>query len=252
MLANWLASPENPYFASNLVNIVWAHFMGRGIIHEVDDVRVSNPPVNPELLDDMAKRFTEYNYDFKKLVRDICNSRTYQLATKTNESNKLDSTNFSHAALRRLRAEVMLDCISEVTDTNNKFRGLPSGARAVQIADGNTSTYFLDTFGRAKRETVCACEVSMEPNLSQALHLINGETSNQKIREGKLVERRLQEGVSPQDIVTELYIRTLTRQPTDKEIAVLNEQIAAGGNPQQVLEDIFWALLNSREFLFNH
>ncbi|MEZ6047742.1 MAG: DUF1553 domain-containing protein [Planctomycetaceae bacterium] len=252
VLANWLASPENPYFAKNLVNIVWAHFLGRGIIHEVDDVRVSNPAVNPELLDDMAQRFTEYNYDFKKLVRDICNSRTYQLATKTNESNELDGTNFSHAALRRLRAEVMLDCISVVTDTKNKFQGLPSGARAVQIADGNTSTYFLTTFGRAKRETVCACEVSMEPNLSQALHLINGETSNQKIREGKLVETRLAEGVSPQDVVTELYIRTLTRKPTDKEIAVLNEQIAAGGNPQQVLEDIFWALLNSREFLFNH
>ncbi|QDU79379.1 hypothetical protein Pla110_10870 [Polystyrenella longa] len=252
VLANWLASPENPYFAKNLVNIVWAHFLGRGIIHEVDDVRVSNPPVNPELLDDLAKRFTEYNYDFKKLVRDICNSRTYQLATTTNESNKLDTTNFSHAALRRLRAEVMLDCISTVTETKNKFQGLPQGARAVQIADGNTSTYFLDTFGRAKRETVCACEVSMEPNLSQALHLINGETSNQKILEGKLVETRLAAGATPQDVINELYIRTLTRKPTDKEIAVLNEQIAAGGTPQQALEDIFWALLNSREFLFNH
>ncbi|HRA88427.1 MAG TPA: DUF1549 domain-containing protein, partial [Planctomycetaceae bacterium] len=174
VLAEWLASPENPYFAKNLANIVWAHFFGRGIIHEVDDVRVSNPAVNAELLDELGKRFTEYNYDFRKLVRDICTSRTYQLSTRPTESNASDHRNFTHAELRRIRSEVMLDCISSVTTTQDKFPGLPVGARAVQIADGNTATYFLTTFGRAKRETVCSCEVKMEPNLSQALHLING------------------------------------------------------------------------------
>jgi len=192
ILAKWLASPENPFFARNLANIVWAHFFGRGIIDEVDDVRVSNPPVNPELLDALAAKFTEYNYDFKKLVRDICTSRTYQLATQTNESNQDDLTNFSHSTLRRIRAEVLLDCISQVTETQNKFRGLPLGARAVQIADGSTSNYFLNTFGRARRASVCACEVKMEPNLSQALHLMNGSTVAQKIRQGKLIPRRLQ------------------------------------------------------------
>ena len=171
VMAKWLASSDNPYFARNLANIVWAHFLGQGIVNEVDDVRVSNPAVNPELLDALAGHFTEYNYDFKKLVRDICTSRTYQLSTQTNETNASDTVNFSHGSLRRMRAEVLLDTISQVTDTRNKFAGLPLGARAVQIANGNTSTYFLTAFGRAKRESVCACEVKMEPNLSQALHL---------------------------------------------------------------------------------
>ena len=124
--------------------------------------------MNEALLQQLADKLVESNYDFKELVRDICNSRTYQLSTRTNESNEGDSVNFSHAKLRRIRAEVLLDAISQVTETKNKFRGLPLGARAVQIADGNTSNYFLKTFGRASRETVCSCEVKMEPNLSQA------------------------------------------------------------------------------------
>jgi hypothetical protein len=252
VLAKWLASPENPYFARNLANIVWTHFLGSGIINEVDDVRVSNPAVNPELLDELAKRFTSYQYDFKKLVRDICTSRTYQLSTRTNDTNSSDDRNFSHASLRRLRAEVLLDTISQITETKNKFPGLPLGARAVQIANGNTSTYFLTTFGRAKRETVCSCEVKMEPNLSQALHLLNGDTVNQKIQQGKLIDRWLSEGKSAPEVLDELYIRTLTRKPTQKEFSSLSEILASEKEHKPVLEDIFWALLNSREFLFNH
>ena len=121
VLAEWLASPENPYFAKNLANIVWAHFFGKGIIDEVDDVRVSNPPVNAELLDELGKRFTEYNYDFRRLVRDICMSRTYQLSTSTNPSNESDHSNFAHAELRRMRAEVLLDCISAVTSNDKQI-----------------------------------------------------------------------------------------------------------------------------------
>lgn len=252
VLAKWLASPENPYFAKNLSNIVWAHFLGRGIIHEVDDVRVSNPAVNPELLEELGKRFTDYNYDFKKLVRDICTSRTYQLSTVTNETNASDVSNFSHAALRRMRAEVMLDSITQVTDTKNKFQGLPLGARAVQIANGNTSTYFLTTFGRATRESVCACEVSMEPNLSQALHMLNGDTGNSKIQQGQVVPTLLKEGKTPQQVVENLYLRCLTRKPTEVEMKALNEILAAEKDPKPALEDVFWGLLNSREFLFNH
>ncbi len=215
---------------------------------------MSNPPANPRLLRELGKRFTAYKYDFKKLVRDICNSRTYQLATQTNASNESDLRNFSHATLRRLRSEVLLDCISSVTDTaaRNKFRGLPAGARAVQVADGSTSTYFLTTFGRAKRETVCSCEVTMEPNLSQALHLLNGDTVSRKIAQGKLIQRRLEEKKSPMEIVEELYIRCFSRNPTPVEQENLQEYLAAEKNPRIVLEDIFWALLNSREFLFNH
>ena len=126
----------------------WNHFFGKGIINDVDDVRVSNPAVNAELLEALSTKFTEYNYDFKQLVRDICTSRTYQLSTATNESNAKDDRNFSHASLRRIRSEILLDPITQVTDTKNKFAGLPAGARAVQIANGNTSTYFLTTLGR--------------------------------------------------------------------------------------------------------
>ena len=252
VLAEWLASPENPFFARNLANIVWAHFFGRGIIDEVDDVRVSNPPVNPELLEALAQRFTEYKYDFRKLVRDICTSRAYQRATQTNESNETDTDNFSHMTLRRIRAEVLLDCLSIVTDTKNKFRGLPLGARAVQIADGATSNYFLTTFGRATRETVCSCEVSMEPNLSQALHLLNGDTVARKIRQGGLIRQRLEEKKSPREIIEELYVRCFTRQASEEEAEKLLEFFVDGAKTSDVLEDIFWSLLNSREFLFNH
>jgi hypothetical protein len=252
MMAKWLASADNPYFAKNLANIVWAHFFGRGIIDEVDDVRISNPPVNGELLDALGEKFTEYNYDFKKLVRDICTSRTYQLSTQTNETNAKDNRNFSHASLRRLRAEILLDMISQVTTTKNKFQGLPLGARAVQIANGNTSTYFLTTFGRARRDSVCSCEVKMEPNLSQALHLLNGDTLHSKVQAGKLIETRLAEKKTPQQIIEELYIRCLTRKPTEDEMKELNAILAELKNDKQVLEDTFWALLNTREFVFNH
>ena len=252
VMAKWLASSDNPYFARNLANIVWAHFLGQGIVNEVDDVRVSNPAVNPELMDALAGHFTEYKYDFKKLVRDICTSRTYQLSTQTNETNATDTVNFSHGSLRRLRAEVLLDTISQVTDTKNKFSGLPLGARAVQIANGNTSTYFLTAFGRAKRESVCACEVKMEPNLSQALHLLNGDTVQSKIVAGKLVDRLLAEGKTAPQVIEQLYVRCLTRKPTAKELASLSAVLAEQKNDKQVLEDVFWALLNSREYVFNH
>ncbi len=254
-VANWLASQQNPWFAKNVVNIVWAHFNGVGIVDPVDDVRVSNPPSNPELLDALAGKFVSYNYDFKKLVRDICTSRTYQLATRTNETNVTDTRNFSHAMIRRVRAEVLLDCISQVTATPNKFKGLPLGARAVQIADGNTSNYFLTTFGRATRATVCSCEVKMEPNLSQALHLLNGDTTQKRVRDGKLVETMLNEKKSPADVFTNLYLTVLSRQPTDMEREKLLAAVDCQKEPAKVretLEDVFWALLNSKEFIFNH
>lgn len=252
VLAEWLASPQNPYFATNLANIVWSHFLGKGIIDQVDDVRVSNPPVNAELLAELGKRFTEYNYDFRQLVKDICTSRTYQLSTQTNPSNEKDHRNFAHAELRRLRSEVMLDCITQLTSSTDKFPGLPVGARAVHIADGNTSTYFLTTFGRAKRESVCSCEVQMEPNLSQALHLMNGDTVNNKIKQGGLIPNMIAEKNTPADIITEMYVRCFCRKPTEQELTKLVAITSEEENPQPALEDIFWSLLNSREFLFNH
>jgi hypothetical protein len=253
IVAEWLASPQNPYFAKNLSNIVWSHFFGQGIIEPVDDVRISNPASNPELLEELGKKLTEYNYDFKRFVRDICTSRTYSLATQVNESNAEDERNFSHSYVRRQRAEVMLDTLSQVTCTPNKFQGLPMGARAVQIADGNVSTYFLKTFGRAERATVCSCEVKMDPSLSQALHLLNGDITHNRIGQGGLVKKLLDEKKTPEQIVESLYIRTCSRKPNENEIKPVQAAIAAEPNEvQSILEDVFWALLNSKEFMFNH
>jgi hypothetical protein len=253
VLADWITAPDNPWFARNLVNIVWAHFFGNGIVQPVDDARVSNPPANPELQDELARRFVAYHYDFKKLVRDLCLSQAYQRTSRTNPTNELDHRNFSHAEVRRVRAEVLLDVLSQVTETPNKFPGLPKGARAVQIADGNVSNYFLETFGRATRATVCSCEVKMEPNLSQALHLLNGEDTTQRIHDGGVVKRLLAAGKKPDEIVSELFVRCLTRRPKDDELSGLVAKLPS--DPAQLetgLEDVFWALLNSKEFAFNH
>lgn len=252
VLAKWLASPQNPWFATSFANRVWAHFTGVGIVEPVDDFRVSNPASNPELLEELGKRFTASKYDLKQLVRDICNSRTYQRSTQRNPTNEQDERNFAHAQIRRIKAESLLDAIGSVTDTKEKFQGLPLGARAVQIADGGSSTYFLTTFGRATRETVCSCEVKMEPTLSQALHLLNGDTVNAKIQQGGLIPKLLASKKYPEERIMELYVRSLTRRPTREELDKLSPLIAEGTNQTQALGDIFWALLNSREFLFNH
>jgi hypothetical protein len=251
-LARWLTSPQNPYFARNIANIIWDHFLGRGIIEPVDDVRISNPPSNPELLDALAARLIDYHYDFKSLVRDICASRTYQLSTQANGTNTQDDRNFSKAPIRRIRAEVLLDCISQVTGAQDKFPSLPRGARAVEIADGNTSDYFLTTFGRASRTTVCSCEVKIDPNLSQALHLLNGDTLQSKIEQGGVVKKLLLQGQTPAQIIENLYLRCLSRKPTEQEATKLRAFFTPAAKPEQVLNDIFWSLLNAKEFVFNH
>ncbi len=253
VLANWMASPENPFFARNIANIMWAHFFGSGIVDPVDDVRVSNPPSNPELLTALATNLTEYKYDMRRMVKDICTSMTYQRSSQVNETNALDKLNFSHAQVRRVRAEVLLDGISQITETPNKFQGLPLGARAVQIADGAVSTYFLSTFGRAKRESVCSCEVKMEPTLSQALHLMNGDAVHDRIKSGKVVAKLVSEKKSDREVVDELFIRVFGRPPKEKEWASIQQAVADAPEARQtVLEDLFWALLNSKEFYFTH
>ena len=252
ILAEWLASPRNPYFARNLANIVWAHFFGKGIVDPVDDVRISNPPSNPALLDELGRRFQESNYDFRQLVRDICTSHTYQRSVAPNDSNAGDEINFSRAYVRRIRAEVLLDVISQVTETEDKFRGLPLGASATEIVDGRTSTYFLTTFGRATRESVCSCEVQLEPNLSQALHLLNGNTVHDKCNRGGVVRDMLKEELAPAEIIERLYLRCLARRPTAEELARLESFFEDERPAEETLNDIFWSILNSKEFVFNH
>lgn len=252
VLAEWLTSGQNRMFARNVANFVWAHFFGQGIVEPVDDARVSNPPANDALLDALADKLIEYDFDFRRLAHDICLSRAYQRSTRPNASNAGDSRNFSRQTVRRIRAETLLDCISQVTRTKDKFQGLPLGSRAVQIADGNVSSYFLTTFGRARRETVCTCEVVMEPSLSQALHLINGETVHRKIREGRVVRDLLEAGRSPEQIVEQLYLACLSRRPTAEESQRLAALLAESEDVATALEDLLWAILNSKEFLFNH
>jgi hypothetical protein len=252
VLAEWITSTDNPYFAKSVSNRIWAHFNGVGIVNPVDDFRASNPPSNPELLDELAKRLVEYKFDAKQLVRDICNSMTYQRSCTPVGENQADERNYSHATVRRIPSESLLDCISQATQTKEKFRGLPIGARAVQIADGATSNYFLTSFGRSARTTVCADEATTDPSLSQALHLINGNTTSGKIDQGGLLKTWKDSGLAPDAIIDRIYVRCLSRRPTDPERANLIKMVAESPNVDQGLHDVFWAILNSREFIFNH
>jgi len=252
VLAEWLASPRNAWFGKNMANIVWAHFMGKGIVEPVDDVRISNPPSNPELLEKLGKNFETYGYDLRKIIADICKSRTYQLAAKSNPSNEADTRNFAKSYVRRLRAEILLDVINGVTDAPDKYTGIPLGARAVEIVDGNTSTYFLTAFGRSKRGSVCSCEVTVDPNLSQALHLLNGSTVNTKVARAKWLQEMIKAKARPADVVNEIYWRCLSRPANAQEQAKLKEFFTDPKEYTNSYYDIFWAVMNSKEFFFNH
>lgn len=252
VVAEWIGSAENPYFARNLANRAWAHMAGVGIVEPVDDVRISNPPSNPELLDALAARLAEHKFDIRKLLRDIATSNAYQRSVETNASNVADQRNFAHALVRRIPAEALLDCLCQASGAPERLPGLPLGARALEVPDGSAGNYFLNTFGRSKRTTVSACEATAEPTLSQALHLLNGQTVHNKIKQGGLVSAWLDEGRTPAEVIDAIYQRCLCRAPTPAEADDL--LALCGDNPRPVgeLEDAFWAVLNSREFLFNH
>jgi hypothetical protein len=252
VLAEWIVSSENPYFAVSMANRIWALLFGIGIVEPVDDIRVSNPPSNPALFEALGQRLVAYEFDVRRLVRDLCNSNAYQRSSQETPANAHDLRNFARARVRRIPAETLLDSIGQITEVPDKFPGLPLGARAVEIADGRVGNYFLQTFGRARRDTVCACEVQTEPTLSQALHLLNGASVLGKIQQSKQVERWLDEGKSPTEVIQEVYVRSLTRLPTDEELTDLLALCGDAPRPVAELQDIYWAVLNSREFLFNH
>lgn len=251
-LAQWLTHPSNRAFSRNIANVVWSHFFGRGIVEPVDDVRISNPASNDSLLNYLADQLVANDFDIKPLVREICNSRTYQASTSKNPSNQLDEREFSHQKIRRLKAEVLLDCICQVTEAPERLPGLSKGERAVKVADGQAQHYFLNTFGRSNRNLACTCETKISPTLSQALHLLNGETTNKKIEEGSVIRTWLEQKVQPQEILTRITIRCLTRIPTASERSWLDGQLQKNANTEQSLQDFFWAVLNSNEFIFNH
>jgi hypothetical protein len=249
-LANWLTSTDNPYFARNLANMIWAQYMGRGIVDPVDDQRLSNPASHPELLDQLSSKLVDYKFDFKNLVRDICNSKAYQRGDKE-VHNKGNDRLFAYRKPKRIKAEVLLDSIAQVTEVDSKFKGLPLGEKAVNIADGNSSTYFLSTFGRAKRESVCSCEVKSEPNLSQALHLLNGENTHGKVKSSKVIQELMNEKKNFAQILELLFVKTISRYPNETEKKHIESLIKEDRkNEKEILTNVFWALLNSKEFIF--
>ncbi|MBX6315023.1 MAG: DUF1553 domain-containing protein [Isosphaeraceae bacterium] len=252
-LAAWLTSPDNPFFAKSLVNRVWFHLMGRGIVEPVDDFRDSNPASNDELLDGLAADFVKDGYDLKKLIRSILISRTYALSARTNELNADDTLYFSHAYTRLLPAEVLLDAISTVTGVATPFDGLPKGARATQIPDGKMENPFLKTFGRPARELACECERESDSNLSQALQLIGGATVNGKLRDdnGRMAQLA-KSTLSPEEITRELYLIALSREPNATELEAAVKHLTSAPDRRQAVEDLGWVLINSKEFLFRH
>jgi hypothetical protein len=252
-LATWLTSPENPFFAKATVNRIWFHVMGRGIIDPPDDIRDSNPPANEELLDALTKDFVANKFSIKHLVKTIMNSRTYQLSAETNKWNKDDVAYFSHAQVRMLTAEQLLDAICTATELPEKFAGLPAGTRATQLPDPEVKHPFLMTFGQPNRELACECERESDSSLSQALQMINGPLVAGKLRDannriGKLIAANKNDA----EIAAELYLATLSRAPREPELKAISDHIKAAPDRRKALEDVHWALLNSKEFLFRH
>lgn len=253
LLAKWLVSPENPFFAKSIVNRIWYHMNGKGIVEPVDDFRDSNPPRNEALLDALAKDFVEHGYDFKRIVRAIANSRTYQLSARTNPTNATDEKYFSHASTRLLSAEVLLDAISSSTGVPEKFAGLPAGTRAVQLPDPEVNHEFLQAFGQPSRELVCECARESETTLTQALNLINGDVVHAKLSNPQSRVKQLLANNSPDPAIIEsLYMATLSRSATPAEQEASTAHITKIGDRARALEDIHWALLNCKEFLFRH
>lgn len=250
-LVDWLTSKNNPFFTKAMANRTWSYFFGKGIIDPVDDIRASNPPSNPELLEALTDEFVRSGFDLRRLMRTICQSRTYQLSIVKNQWNEDDSINFSHANPRRLSAEQMVDALALATGTKVKLAGVPTGMRAVQIPDGMVQgNDFLLLFGRPKRQSACECERSSNLTLSHALSLINGPTigdavSSPDSRIAKLVETEKDDN----KLVEEIYLSCLSRPPSEKELAAV--KFDEGANRLEVAQDLAWALLNSPAFLFN-
>ncbi|MCB9853656.1 MAG: DUF1549 domain-containing protein [Phycisphaerales bacterium] len=251
-LAEWLSDANNRMFARNAANFAWSHFFGRGIVEPIDDFRVSNPPANGPLLEALADHLIEYHHDLRRLVRDICLSNAYQRSIPSTSLGIAAEANFAHAIVRSLPAETLLDCISQATGAPHKYAGLPLGARATQIADASVSNYFLTTFGRVQISENCICPAPPEPSLSQALHLISGDTINDKIKTGGLIESWTAQGATPEQIVTRLYVRCLSRAPTPHELDAVTGLLNTSADVKPALFDLFWAILNSKEFIFNH
>lgn len=253
VFAEWLTSDSNPFFARSLANRIWGHVMGRGIVEPVDDFRDSNPPSNPELLDYLTNELVHSGYSARHLIRTIMASRIYQLSSERNSLNADDEMYFSHATTRMLTAEQLLDAICGVTGVPESFAGMPTGTTAVSLVDPPEGHKFLQVFGQPQREMACECERSTDSNLSQALQLINGPLVHEKVRaENGNVHRWLKQGHPPEEIIRRLYLTAVSRPPTETELQTARRHLASSGSATDGLEDIAWAIINSKEFLFQH
>ncbi|HEX4143276.1 MAG TPA: DUF1549 and DUF1553 domain-containing protein [Pirellulales bacterium] len=256
-LVDWMVDPQNPFFARSLVNRYWKHFLSRGLVEPEDDMRVTNPATNPELLDRLAQSFVDSHFDLKQLIRTICQSRVYQLSSEPTELNVADTQNFSRHYPKRLPAEVLYDALHQVTGTTTSFPNSPSGLHAVQLPDNGIESYFLAVFGKPQNQSACECERSGEATLAQALHLLNSPEVQAKLSDpgGRPARFAAQESRSDADKIDELYWTALARAPSAEERQLGVAHLArfnTVADKQRGFEDVVWALLNTKEFLFNH
>jgi len=252
-LVDWMARPDNPFFARVLVNRLWGHFFGRGLVHEVDDLRETNPASNPELLEALAREFRDHRYDVKHMIRLMVQSRVYQLSSLPTDDNRKDLQNFARFYARRLPAEVAHDAVEQATGARTNFSNMSAGARAIDLPHERFGSYFLNTFDRPKRVSGCECERSTSATLSQVLLLSNSDEIEGKLQNGKArIAQMFEARRSTPAMIEELYLATFSRYPTPPEIATAAQYIDADPEPRKAVEDLLWTLLNSREFLFNH
>lgn len=252
-LVDWMAKPDNPFFGRVFVNRMWGHFLGRGLVQEIDDLRETNPASNPELLDALTRDFVEHKFDMRHVVKTILNSRTYQLSSNPLPANEHDRQNFARFYARRMFAEVLLDAVDQATGSKSRFSGVSSTARAIDLPHEGFGSYFLDTFDRPRRVTSCECERSSGATLAQVLLLANSDEVENKIGAGDgRIARLVKEQKPPEESVRQLYLASLSRAPTPEEQRRTVDYVNSQMNKQQALEDVLWTLLNSKEFLFNH
>ncbi len=252
--ATWLAAPDNPMFARSLANRFWSYFFSRGIVDPVDDLRTTNPPINPELLDALTKDFIEHRFDVRHLMRRIVTSQTYQRSSLANDSNRHDTLNFSHALPRRIPAEALLDSLVQATGVREQFGGAPANFSAAQLPDAEINSDFLALFGKPQRADACECERDGDSNMLQALHLINGQSILRRVTDpnGRVALLLRQNPIPTEDqLIEDLYLWSLARRPTAKEIEVAKKHFQSYGDQQRpdATQDLMWSLLNSRDFL---
>ncbi len=252
-LVDWMVSPENEAFSGAMVNRLWKHYLGVGLVEPVDDLRASNPPTNRALWDYLRQEFVDSGYDLKHVMRLILNSRTYQLGSATTSENADDDRHYSHYYARRLPAEVLLDAVSHCTGVPEPFPGYPLGMRAIQLPDSGVDSYFLSLFGRSERITACACERDPDVTLPQLLHLQNGDWIDAKLRspQGRVTEL-LDENSEIDALIEQIFLMTLSRPPMEHEYSVAQAALEGASDRHGAAVDLMWSILNSKEFTFNH